>query len=58
MCVCVCVVCQVSTLKGVELSPEVVELEGTLEQIEKGGYKHFMIKEIMEQPSSMQNCMR
>jgi glucosamine 6-phosphate synthetase-like amidotransferase/phosphosugar isomerase protein len=31
---------------------------GTLEQIEKGGYPHFMIKEIMEQPTSMANCMR
>uniref|UniRef100_A0A7S0TWT2 Glutamine--fructose-6-phosphate aminotransferase [isomerizing] n=2 Tax=Hemiselmis andersenii TaxID=464988 RepID=A0A7S0TWT2_HEMAN len=49
---------QVSTLKGVELKPEVQELEGTLEQIEKGGYKHFMIKEIMEQPTSLGNCMR
>mmetsp|Transcript_56453 Transcript_56453/g.138565 ORF Transcript_56453/g.138565 Transcript_56453/m.138565 type:complete len:635 (+) Transcript_56453:141-2045(+) len=49
---------QVSTLKGKELHPDLVELEGTLEQIEKGGYKHFMIKEIMEQPSSLTNCMR
>mmetsp|Transcript_8240 Transcript_8240/g.20124 ORF Transcript_8240/g.20124 Transcript_8240/m.20124 type:complete len:632 (+) Transcript_8240:161-2056(+) len=49
---------QVSTLKGAELNPEVQELEGTLEQIEKGGYKHFMIKEIMEQPTSLGNCMR
>lgn len=49
---------QVSTLKGAMLTPDLVELEGTLEQIEKGGYKHFMIKEIMEQPTSLENCMR
>jgi len=31
---------------------------GTLDQIEKGGYSHYMIKEIMEQPIALQNCMR
>ena len=45
-------------VSGDKLTPEVMELEGTLEQIEKGGYKHFMIKEIMEQPTSLENCMR
>uniref|UniRef100_A0A7S0M7C0 glutamine--fructose-6-phosphate transaminase (isomerizing) n=1 Tax=Cryptomonas curvata TaxID=233186 RepID=A0A7S0M7C0_9CRYP len=49
---------QVSTLKGAPLNPALVALEGTLEQIEKGGYKHFMLKEIMEQPSALLNCMR
>jgi glucosamine--fructose-6-phosphate aminotransferase (isomerizing) len=33
-------------------------LELSLEKIEKGGYKHFMIKEIMEQPSVLRDCMR
>ena len=27
-------------------------------QIEKGGFKHFMLKEIMEQPVALENCMR
>jgi glucosamine 6-phosphate synthetase-like amidotransferase/phosphosugar isomerase protein len=49
---------QVSTIKGKMLNPEVIELEGTLESIEKGGYSHFMLKEIMEQPTSLENCMR
>ena len=49
---------QVSTIKGNKLDPEVIELEGTLDQIEKGGYSHFMLKEIMEQPTSLENCMR
>mmetsp|Transcript_26273 Transcript_26273/g.41115 ORF Transcript_26273/g.41115 Transcript_26273/m.41115 type:complete len:644 (-) Transcript_26273:398-2329(-) len=49
---------KVSTTQGTELNPATVELEGTLEQIEKGGYKHFMQKEIMEQPIALENCMR
>mmetsp|Transcript_58035 Transcript_58035/g.138152 ORF Transcript_58035/g.138152 Transcript_58035/m.138152 type:complete len:648 (+) Transcript_58035:224-2167(+) len=49
----------VSTIKGGDVrSPSVTEIEGTLEQIEKGGYKHFMLKEIHEQPRSLEMCMR
>lgn len=33
-------------------------LEISLEAIEKGGYKHFMLKEIMEQPAVIMNAMR
>ncbi|CAK8989777.1 unnamed protein product [Durusdinium trenchii] len=36
----------------------IVRLELSLEQIEKGGYKHFMLKEIMDQPNAMRNCLR
>src|SRR5690606_16469774 len=32
--------------------------EWSLEEIEKGGYEHFMLKEIMEQPEALENCMR
>ncbi|EKX34202.1 hypothetical protein GUITHDRAFT_90545 [Guillardia theta CCMP2712] len=59
---------QVSTTQGTTLNPAIVELEGTLDQvkaeeqeemqIEKGGFKHFMLKEIMEQPVALENCMR
>jgi len=38
--------------------PEVQELKLSLEQIEKGGYKHFMLKEIFEQPKSVLDTMR
>jgi glucosamine--fructose-6-phosphate aminotransferase (isomerizing) len=38
--------------------PAIVKLEMSLEAIEKGGYKHFMLKEIMEQPIAMLNAMR
>ena len=37
-------------------SPE--EIEWTLEDAKKGGYDHFMLKEIMEQPDSIQNALR
>jgi len=33
-------------------------LELSLEAIEKGGYKHFMLKEIMSQPKLLEDCMR
>ena len=38
--------------------PEVQELKLSLEQIEKGGYEHFMLKEIFEQPKSVLDTMR
>jgi glucosamine--fructose-6-phosphate aminotransferase (isomerizing) len=40
----------------VDATIERVELE--LDQIEKGGYDSFMLKEIHEQPESVQNCLR
>lgn len=39
-------------------TPYVQELEISLEQIEKGGYDHFMLKEIHEQPDSIHDTMR
>ena len=41
-----------------EMSPEVRTLDMNLGQIEKGGYPHFMLKEIFEQPECLENCMR
>ena len=40
------------------VSPYVQELKINLEQIEKGGYDHFMLKEIFEQPTSILNTIR
>ena len=37
---------------------EIEEVTLSLEQIEKGGYPHFMLKEIYEQPESVMNCLR
>ncbi len=49
---------EVRTIDNTVLEKEIHELEWDLEQIEKGGYEHFMLKEIMEQPDSIENCMR
>ena len=41
-----------------KIQPEIQELKLSLEQIEKGGYEHFMLKEIFEQPKSIHDTMR
>lgn len=41
-----------------ELSPRVQTIDLDLGQIEKGGYPHFMLKEIFEQPECLTNSMR
>jgi glucosamine--fructose-6-phosphate aminotransferase (isomerizing) len=38
--------------------PYIQELELKLEMLEKGGYDHFMMKEIYEQPRSIRDCLR
>ncbi len=40
-----------------ELKHDVTEVELNLQQIEKGGYPHFMLKEIFEQPDCLMDCM-
>ncbi|HCM75275.1 MAG TPA: glutamine--fructose-6-phosphate transaminase (isomerizing), partial [Cytophagales bacterium] len=40
------------------LTPYVQIVDMELEAIEKGGYEHFMLKEIFEQPRSIMDCMR
>ncbi|MFL9835501.1 glutamine--fructose-6-phosphate transaminase (isomerizing) [Chryseobacterium terrae] len=41
-----------------KIIPEIQELKLSLEQIEKGGFEHFMLKEIFEQPKSIHDTMR
>ncbi|PTT43109.1 glutamine--fructose-6-phosphate transaminase (isomerizing) [Chryseobacterium sp. HMWF028] len=41
-----------------KIEPEIQELKFSLEQIEKSGYEHFMLKEIFEQPKSVHDTMR
>jgi len=48
----------VTTIENVKVTPQIQEVEWTLEQIEKGGFPHFMLKEIYEQPSTIKNAMR
>ena len=40
-----------------ELKHDIIEVELNLQQIEKGGYPHFMLKEIFEQPDCIMDCM-
>ncbi|MCG2589134.1 glutamine--fructose-6-phosphate transaminase (isomerizing) [Rhodohalobacter sulfatireducens] len=48
----------VKTIEDVELTKEVHELAISIDEIEKAGYPHFMLKEIFEQPRSIADCMR
>lgn len=48
----------VESADQIELSKEVHELTLSLEEIEKGGYDHFMLKEIFEQPKAISDCLR
>lgn len=48
----------IKTIDNVTKSPFMQELEISLEALEKGGYEHFMLKEIFEQPKSIYDSMR
>ena len=48
----------IKTLGNVTKTPYIQKLEMDLEKIEKGGYEHFMLKEIYEQPQVVMDCMR
>ena len=41
-----------------ELERRVSKIDWDLDQIERGGFAHFMLKEIFEQPATVENCMR
>ncbi|MFM2101633.1 MAG: hypothetical protein RIR05_619 [Bacteroidota bacterium] len=49
---------KIRNLKDKEITPYVQKLTIELEAIEKGGYDHFMLKEIYEQPRSIKDSMR
>lgn len=46
------------TIHDEEIQKEIQEITMSLDEIDKGGYSHFMLKEIMEQPDSVTNSMR
>ena len=48
----------VTTINNVTKTPEIKRLELSLSQLEKGGYPHFMLKEIFEQPRTLADSMR
>src|SRR6185369_12436759 len=47
-----------ATIAHVPVDKEVHEVEWDLGRIEKGGFEHFMLKEIHEQPESVRNALR
>ena len=49
---------QVVDLRERQLQKPVTKIDWDLEQIEKGGFPHFMLKEIFEQPQTIENTMR
>jgi glucosamine--fructose-6-phosphate aminotransferase (isomerizing) len=48
----------IKTIRNENIDPYIQELQIQLEAIEKGGYDHFMLKEIFEQPRSIKDSMR
>ena len=49
---------EVLTLDNEQGEVTVHELDLDISQLEKGGYEHFMLKEIMEQPATIRDCIR
>lgn len=49
---------KITTLDNEEAEIDVTKLELSISQLEKGGYAHFMLKEIFEQPDTLRDCIR
>ncbi len=49
---------KIKTVEDAPMTPYIQKLELELEAIEKGGFDHFMLKEICEQPRSIKDCLR
>jgi glucosamine--fructose-6-phosphate aminotransferase (isomerizing) len=49
---------RVVNLDRVEIHPEIQEVEIDLGKLSKGGFDHFMLKEIFDQPECLRDCMR
>ncbi len=48
----------ITTLEGDESPASIQKLKLSISQLEKGGYDHFMLKEIHEQPETLSDCIR
>jgi glucosamine--fructose-6-phosphate aminotransferase (isomerizing) len=48
----------IKNIEDVKMTPYIQTVDMQLEAIEKGGYDHFMLKEIFEQPKSISDCLR
>ena len=49
---------EIKNIKNKNITPYIQELKLNIGAIEKGGFNHFMLKEIYEQPNSIQDTMR
>ena len=49
---------KITNIAQQQKTPYIQELELQIEALEKGGYEHFMLKEIFEQPRSIHDCFR
>lgn len=49
---------RLKNINGDSLTGETQEIKWTIDEIEKGGFKHFMLKEIFEQPKTIANTLR
>ncbi len=48
----------ITTIRNEQIEPQVQEITWKLDEIEKAGYEHFMLKEIHEQPITLRNAFR
>lgn len=48
---------KIVNLENDEICPDIKTVDMDIQQLEKGGYPHFMLKEIYEQPKSIKECM-
>ncbi len=49
---------EVSTLDGITVKPKLIHVDWDVSQAQKGGFAHFMLKEIHETPEAVANAMR
>jgi len=49
---------EIKSISNEEQTPFIQELQMEIAMLEKGGYQHFMLKEIYEQPKTIRECMR
>src|SRR3989344_1484157 len=48
----------IETLDGEKVKAKIDEIKWSLQEVEKKGFKHFMLKEILEQPTAIENTLR
>ncbi len=49
---------EIHDLDNADVDPKIKEVDMNLDTLEKGGYEHFMLKEIYDQPRCIADCMR